>query len=261
MKKHSSFWLSLAVLAATIFSFAACSKDDDPQGSSNVTFRLTDGPGLYDAVYVDIKEIQVQTNAGGWVTVTPARQGVYDLLKLRNGMDTLLSTATLPAGRISQMRLILNSNNSVVVNGTAHALNTPSAEESGLKLNINEELKAGGSYEVWIDFDAGKSIVQQGNGQYRLKPVIRAFTAETNGKITGSVFPLNAQAVVYASNGTETYAAIPDNNGNFAITGMASGTYTVTIDVASGIGLSDKVISNVSVSFGQTTSLGLLQLQ
>jgi hypothetical protein len=53
----------------------------------------------------------------------------------------------------------------------------PSAEQSGLKLQVNQTLQEGIMYHVLLDFDANKSIVKLGNGGYKLKPVIR--TVET----------------------------------------------------------------------------------
>jgi hypothetical protein len=158
------------------------------------------------------------------------------------------------------MRLILGSNNSVVINGTAYNLGTPSAQESGLKLNLNQNFTAGGSYDVWIDFDAGRSIVQTGNGQYKLKPVIRAYSAATNGKIKGIVLPLSAGAIVYAINGTDTSSAIPDAAGNFVISGLVDGNYTLWVDASVASGLKDQVLPNLSVTYGNTTTVGTVIL-
>jgi hypothetical protein len=249
-----------ALLFSAVLFLAACSKSNDDGGTSTVNFHLTDGPGAYDAIYLDIKEVQVHTNTDGWVTLGLARPGIYNLLKFSNGLDTLLCRATIPSGNVSQMRLILNSNNSIVVNGTSYPLSTPSAEESGVKLNLNTDFQPNGSYNVWLDFDAGKSIVVQGNGSYKLKPVIRAYSAETNGKIAGTVLPLTSRSIVYASNGVDTYAAIPDATGYFLFSGLPAGTYTVTIDADGTLGFQDKTITNVNVSFGVVTNIGIQQL-
>ncbi len=44
-------------------------------------------------------------------------------------------------------------------------MKTPSAQQSGLKLNVHEEFLQGVAYEYIIDFDAARSIVKTGNGQ------------------------------------------------------------------------------------------------
>lgn len=261
--------MSKKYLAKTILGFimavgilTSCSKKDDDANpgngsakTANVTFYLTDDPADYDAVYVDIKQVEITMEGHPAVGLQPVRPGVYNLLDFRNGLDTLLLRADLPAGKISQIRLILGSNNSVVVNGQSHPLNTPSAQESGLKLNLHEEFAAGGAYTVWIDFDAGKSIVETGSGKYNLKPVIRAYSQQTDGRIKGYVLPGAALVTVYASNGTDAYAAIPAGDGYYMFTGLPEGNYTVTFDaaVASFIDVS---VGNVAVTYGNTTDLG-----
>jgi hypothetical protein len=162
------------------------------------------------------------------VQLAPFRPGMYDILKFRNGMDTLLLRGTVPVGKVNQIRLILGEGNTVVVDGVAEPLTTPSAQESGLKLNLNETFVAGGAYDIWIDFDAAKSIHQTGNGKYMLKPVIRAYSAATDGRIKGAVLPVAALTTVYVSNGVDTYSAIPGPDGYFLITGLPAGTYNVT---------------------------------
>lgn len=239
---------------------SACDKDDNDSGSATVAVRLTDGPADYDAVYIDVQKVEIHSDASGWVSLSPVVPGVYNLLDFSNGMDTLLCKTTLPVGNISQMRLVLGNNNSVVVNGTTHPLSTPSAQQSGLKFNIHQELAANGAYDIWIDFDAGKSIVETGNGNYSLKPVVRAYTALTNGRIKGFVLPPLAQPVVYAINGTDTFSAIPELTGYYMFCGLPQGTYNLWFDAAAGTGYQDSLMTNVNVSFGVVTDVGITTL-
>lgn len=256
MKNFSGLVLGIA---SAMLLFTACNKKADPTTSNtknaSVNFHLTDGPANYDAVYIDIQQVEVTMEGRAAVTLAPIRPGVYNLLDFRNGVDTLLMRTELPAGKISQVRLILGSNNSVVVDGQVHALNTPSAQESGLKLNLKQEFLEGGSYDVWIDFDAGKSIHETGNGKFQLKPVIRAYSSITDGRIKGYVKPANADVTVYATNGVETYSAIPAEDGFYMFTGLTEGSYDVTYDAAVVLFL-DVTVKNVVVGYGQTINLG-----
>ncbi|MCB0695749.1 MAG: DUF4382 domain-containing protein [Chitinophagaceae bacterium] len=135
-------------MASVIMLFTACNKKEstitDNSQKASINFRLTDDPANYDAVYIDIQQVEVTMEGRAAVTLTPVRAGVYNLLDLRNGTDTLLARTELPPGKISQVRLILGSNNSVVIDDQVHTLNTPSAQQSGLKLNLNQEFIAGG---------------------------------------------------------------------------------------------------------------------
>lgn len=254
----------MMIVMGAVLSMYSCKKDKDDNntngGTAKLTMRLTDAPANYDHVYIDIQEVVVTVEGSAAVSVVPVRPGIYDLLDFSNGVDTLLMEATVPAGAVSQIRLVLGNNNSVVIDGETYPMSTPSAQESGLKLNLKETLVAGGAYTFWIDFDAGKSIVQTGNGGYKLKPVIRAYSAQTNGRIKGYIQPLNALATVYAVYGTDTLSAIPDANGFFMFSGLAEGSYTIIVEPAL-LGLQVYTETNVQVSYGAETNLGVITLQ
>jgi hypothetical protein len=253
--------LILSVIGLTACGiFSSCKKDSDEQGVAKVNVHLTDGPADYDAILIDVQSVEIHSDVSGWVSIAPVLPGVYNLLDFSNGLDTLLCSANLPAGNISQMRLVLGNNNSIIVNGTSHPLSTPSAQQSGLKFNIHQELVANGSYDIWIDFDAAKSIVEQGNGGYSLKPVIRTYTALTNGKIKGFVLPVTAEAVVYAIHGTDTFSAIPAADGHYMFCGLPEGTYNLWFDAATSTGFQDLYLPDVTVSLGVITDIGITTL-
>ncbi|WP_312991380.1 DUF4382 domain-containing protein [Chryseobacterium flavum] len=236
--------------------FLASCNDSDEKGTATVNVRLTDGPAAYNAVNIDIQRIEINSN-GEWIALNFPNPGIYNLLNFKNGTDVVLGQATLPEGSVSQMRMVLGPNNNVVVNGVTHPLQTPSAQQSGLKFNWHQTLAANGAYTVWIDFDAGRSIVTTGNGSYILKPVIRTFSELTNGQIKGYVQPQAAQTVVHAITAADTLAtAIPNPDGFFMFSGLPQGNYTVSYDADNSTGYADENVSNVSVTFGQITDLG-----
>ena len=184
------------ILASIVLFIYACEQND---GTAKFNLHLTDAPADYDAVLVDIQSIEVHfatEDEGDWVTLENINTGIYDLLKFNNSLDTLLVSADLPAGTVLQIRLILGENNSVVIDGEEFALTTPSAQTSGLKLNVHAQLEAGLTYDMWLDFDAARSIVKTGSGKYNLKPVIRAYTEATSGAIKGIVAPVDT-AICY----------------------------------------------------------------
>lgn len=127
-----------------------------------------------DSVLIDLQQVRVHTNLGGWQDIA-TNAGVYDLLTLRNDTDTVVSgMQAIPAGRLSQVRFILGQQNAVVVAGVRYPLALSSQDESGLKFNVNQTLVQNTQYTLVIDFDAAASVIQEGNGTYRLKPVLSA---------------------------------------------------------------------------------------
>jgi len=170
---------------------------------------------------------------GGWVELVDLRANPrqIDLLNLDSTtcvLTQLGSASGLPAGQYQQIRLILLSNspaqgeavpssnqcgsgryNCVVpAGGTAETLRLSSEARTGMKIPSGQisggkfTVPAGGSVDLNIDFDACSSIVRQGNGQYRLKPVLHAAEVSVNlnsisGRVTdgGTGLPV-ANAVV-----------------------------------------------------------------
>jgi len=162
--------LMITGLAALAIALASCHKEE---GNSRMSVRMKDAPGDFQQVNVEVLEVQVHHAGQGWLTL-PTNQGVYDLLTLQDSVTTVLvNQGQLPAGHIDQFRLILGANNTVMVDSLIFPLQTPSAQQSGLKINVNGDFAPNETYELLIDFDAEQSIVEQGNGGFLLKPVIK----------------------------------------------------------------------------------------
>lgn len=267
MKKPNARRLSLFLfsLAAGILITVSCNKNSSSGGSSHLEVRLTDDPASYDAVYIDVQKVEVNVSsdtgtASGWQTVPLLRPGIYNLLDFRNGIDTVLAAADLPAGQISQMRLVLGDNNSVVINGQTFNLKTPSAQQSGLKFNIHAKLTEGIVYRLWIDFDAGRSIVSTGSGAYLLKPVIRTYTEAIGGSIKGYVLPSAAKPEVWAVQGTDSLLALPDSaTGYYFLGGVNAGSWNLLFHAQDST-YSDTTFA-VSVSTGVVTNAGTVTLK
>lgn len=140
------------------------------------------------------------------------------MLDLTGGISALLADNEIPAGYLSQIRLILGENNTIVKNGTTYNLTTPSAQQSGLKVKVNQQLVNNGNYNFLIDFDVDSSIVEAGNsGNYILKPVLRVSQVEAAGSIRGNITtgPYKAVASIVANG--QTIAAYTNSIGEFVI--------------------------------------------
>lgn len=218
---------------------------------------MTDAPANFDAVMVDVQSVELTGSNGNSVTLNKNNR-ICNLLNLSNGVDTLLATGDLDPGTISQIRLILGTNNSVTVDGVVYPLSTPSAMQSGLKLTVNKTFTAGVTYSVLLDFDASQSIVLQGNGTYQLKPVIRTVETALNGSIKGSISILGIIATVKATSNGVTYTSVTNTNGQFLIAGLPVGTYEVT--VTPDLPWLPVVKTNIAVTLGASTNLGIITL-
>ncbi len=166
--------VSLSLLTVFVMGlFISCSKNQSDK-TTTVKIRLTDNPVNADEVNVDIQQVRVkfsEDSMHGWTDLA-THAGVYDLLGLQNGVDTLLAVGTIPTNVVKEIRFVLGTNNTIKVNGIVFPLKIPSGSESGLKIKVNKQLN-GTLDSLLIDFDAALSIHQVGNGDYQLKPVLR----------------------------------------------------------------------------------------
>ncbi len=250
-----------AGLLPILFAFMGCSKESAQ--TANLQVRLSDAPGDFKEVNIDIEGVQVNTDSSsassGWKSLN-IKKGVYNLLKLTNGLDTLLGNIQLPEGQVSQLRLILGSNNTVNVSGQPFALNTPSGQQSGLKIQVHTTLKAGITYKIILDFDAARSIVLTGSGKFNLKPVIRSAVEAESGAIKGIVTPMTSTPAVFVINGQDTIASTYTDpfTGKFLINGVVPGAYTVWFSPKSGYQAMG--ISNVNVTLGNVTNIDTVRI-
>ena len=192
-------------------------------------------------VYVTITKVEANLNAdaaandSGWQTLidlTKAPMQV-DLMKLNpsataNFCGTLftLGQKVLPPGKYQQIRLFLLANNAatgpsnnacttggyncvVPANSSPVELQLSSEAQTGIKIPSSQitngglTVTAGQSVDLNIDFNSCKSIVQEGNGQYRLKPVLHA------GEVTLNTNTISGK-VVEGSNAPNPGAPVPD---------------------------------------------------
>ncbi len=266
-----------AGLLALATLLAACGGGGDPgtststdstggqasSGLGQLAISLTDSQGCdYRSVWVTVEQVRIHQNNtaddgdGGWreLNLSPARR--VDLLALRNGVFVDLGTVQLPTGKYTQVRLVLADNGSQLPyanqldlgDGTAVALKTPSAQQSGLKLKVEVNVEPGQIGKLVLDFDPCRSVVKAGNsGRYNLKPVIRAYVNPTND-IEGYTVP---GAIVSAQQGgVSLKSSTADAQGKFVLWPVDAGLYDVVI---TGVGLPNAVLVGVQVTGGRTT--------
>ena len=280
MKTNSVKWIA-AAFASLVFLYA-CQKQLDKMPSGEVTTSaptklkvyLTDDQNLvFDKVLIDLKKLEIKLedngidSLGGWfdLNITP---GVYDILTLRNGVDTLFGTGTIPAGRkLQKIRLTLGNNNSVVKDNQSFPLTVKDKDNQvEAKLDAtNVDFTAPDQFQFWLDFDAGRSIKKDNSGsgnsnKYELRSNIRIFSKSRSGEIEGRVLPAAAQPIVMAISGTDTATAKPEREGEFKIVGLKAGTYTLFVDATAG-NYRDTTINNVIVRNNEDTKVGTITLR
>lgn len=253
----------LSVFAAAIFIFS-CSDSTSPeneQGQLKIT--MVDAPAAYDQVNIVVTRVEVHKansdSTSAWFIINN-NTATYDLLRLRNGASAILGNNYLDAGSYTQIRLIIGTGSNIVVNGVSYPLEIPSGEQTGIKLNHAFVIESGLIYELILDFDADRSIVHTGNGQYKLKPVIRVVPLVISGTISGKINPISAAGYVYAISGTDTAATIAEPiTGSFKLMALLQRTYRIEVYSANPA-YNDTTITGVVVLSNQNKDLGIITL-
>lgn len=250
------------VLAGMLF-LASCSKSDN-SGKARLQVALTDDPGDFKAVYIDVQDVNINysdSDDNGWQPLSGIRKGKYNLLDLVNDKDTLLADAYINSGVVKEIRLVLGDDNYVVTNsGETIHLQTPSGQSSGVKLKLNSTVAEDILYKLVLDFDVAKSIHEAGgSGKYILKPVIRGFMEATGGNIKGAVLPDSVLTAVVVLNGADTVASTYTANGAYVVKGLAAGSYALHF-IPTDTTFNTAVKSSVQVSLGQVTTVDTVRL-
>ena len=222
--------LALLFLPLVIFAVSCGGGGGDSGGSSStgtVNTSISDPPTCqttFPHVWVTITRVRAHTsgNAGesdsGWIDLLDLRDHPkqIDLMNLSQTgclLTQLGSTSGIPAGQYQQIRLYLLSNtapqkpnncdtvngfNCVVTSTGTQILELSSEVQTGIKIPSGQiaggkfVVPAGKVVDLNIDFDACSSIVQQPNGQFRLKPVLHAAELSLNNSISGTVLDKNS---------------------------------------------------------------------
>jgi Domain of unknown function (DUF4382) len=259
--------------------------------SDPATCMVPDGPFAH--VYVTVTDVKASVNATAgdndpsFVDLTPglsAQPKQIDLLGQANNqcfLASLGSTQQLQPGNYQQIRILLANNTATVTNnacngsancvvlgdGSVHTLQLSSESTTGIKIpsgqiaNGGFNIAAGQTKDLDIDFNTCVSIVQEGNGQYRLKPVLHAGEVTTtsssiNGVVVDSATgnPIGGGVLVALEQKDATGVdrifmnTLTDATGGFVFCPLPTGTYDVVIvgETAAGVAYAPTVITGVS---------------
>ncbi len=256
--------------------------------------------GPYSNVWVTVTDVQINasSNAGdndpNWIDMTPNLKGTpqqVDLLSQASTscfLATLGSNVLLQPGTYQQIRIMLAPTNTTV-NGNhcgsagancivlAASPNSPqplllsSEATTGIKIPSGQiaggqfTIASGQTKDLNIDFNTCASIVVQGNGQFRLKPVLTAGEVSTVAFISGKLIDSSSKQAISGgkaivaleqkdSSGVDRVVmqATPDAAGNFNFCPVPAGTYDVVAVAVSGTGAAYAATITTGVPAGTT---------
>ena len=302
--------MALTILAAALVNCGGSGSVMSTGGMATIHVSITDPPfckfpnGAFQHVFVTIRSVRAHTstsaddNTPGWQELVPQLNDQpmqIDLFAAASTaclLTTLGSNTALPAGNYQQIRLILLANdggsgplpasnacvnqgfNCVVLHdGSIHELLLSSQAHNGLKILPGIMVAAGQDVDLNIDFDACRSIHKEGNGKFRLKPVLKVSEVGTNhtgisGQVVDSVTgaPIAGGTVLVALEQPDNSGAdvifletAADALGNFNFCPLPGGaTFDVVVVAINGAGVAYNATVAVGVAGG--TALGAIPL-
>jgi len=278
-------------------------------GGALVNVHLSDpatcsGPtGAFAHIYVTVTDVQINASASagnndsGWIDLTPSLSQSpqqVDLLGQASNqcfLATLGATTALQPGSYQQIRIMLASDATVITNNicgsSANCVmlsSTPNAAQplllsseanTGIKIPSGQiaggqfVIAAGETKDLDIDFNACESVVAEGNGQFRLKPVLHAgevtlTSTSINGTVVDSVTnqPISGGTTVVAleqkdSSGIDRVVmeTVTNPSGTFSFCPVAAGTYDVVVGAVSGTQVAYAITVITGVQPGDALSM------
>jgi hypothetical protein len=197
-----------AALSALLLLVAALAAGCAASGDGSASVYVKDAPAAtFDEVHIVFTKVEVHAAGGdddaepedavagnasadgnatadgngtsaGWKVLFSDSAGVdVDLLNASGARAAFLGEASLGAGRYTQLRVTVKS-----AYGVENGTKVPLTVSSGtLKLNHPFTVKAGAETRLVLDVDLDRSLHQQGNGSWRMTPVIGSVDAEQVG--------------------------------------------------------------------------------
>jgi hypothetical protein len=238
--------------------------------------------GPFSHAYVTVTDVRIHQSSSasdndpGWVDLAPSLASdpvQVDLLGSATACFLkMLGSSEIQPGTYQQIRILLADNGTTVsgnqCGNTANCvvlasdpmnprpLNLSSESKTGIKIPPGQiaggkfVITAGESKDLDLDFNACSSIVQQGNGRYRLKPVLHAGEVAQQAAISGTVIDGSTQMPIVGGNtvvaleqndgsGVDRVVmeTVTDSNGAFSFCPVAAGAYDIVVTAINGAGM------------------------
>jgi len=144
----------------------SCSKEEATgnEDYTSISVNLSSSSELYSDVFLDIKDLQIQTgadaqNPSSWTSLGVINSGVYNFADMSDGAELILvEDLVIPVSHIYQVKLVLGDDNAMVINDIVLAIDTPTTDSKESKNVIDRALSANKSYEFTLEFEVDNSI-------------------------------------------------------------------------------------------------------
>ena len=256
---------SVLAFISLSFLFGACDNfDSSPKALVNII--LVDTPAKWDSLFVEIEGVELEV-------LVPGRESAdtetfyleykngdkrIKVSELVGGNALLIGRNELPLGKVTKVTVKLGSNHSMFYEDDEYnlPLSDPSTQEVSLLAAL--DLDQGISYDMILDMDLEKSVVEVGTNSFALNPTFSLINGAITGKIGGALTPKNLYPAISLINKTDTLSTHLNTNGAYSFQ-VPEGDYLLYFDPKD-----DRYLDtafNVKVIVGEDSLLNTISLK
>lgn len=252
--KRIIIFVCTGLMASTLLT--SCTDEAANNAAGTFKVKMTDAPGDYAALNIEITSVDAYHENQGWVNLSNQTTSL-NVLSLTNGSEiTLANTAQVQAGLYTRLRIRYAPQASITLQNSAGSLQAGFiGGVNETEIIIHQEINAQTGVDLLLDFNVAQSVIET-SGQYIIDPVITVITDPNTG-IKGQVKGAS-HAAVKLDNAMLHYSTYITASGEFLIRGVEPGIYTLTIFPQEAA--QPTIINNVTISDGEIHSMGNIQL-
>lgn len=175
-------------------------------------------------------------DTGGWITIIEEAAS-FDLLEVVDGVEAILGSANVTAGKYTQIRISVDRVEVVTTSG-----DNVTAEVPGGKLKIVRPFTVGGGETtvLTLDFNGEKSLVATGAGKFFFKPVVKLLVENGEAERPEGEGPEGAPETEAETEGEKAEGVIMEVQGDEVTIELENGeTVTLLVNEDTAIELGD----------------------
>lgn len=234
----------------------------DSGPKSLVNLILVDTPAKWDSVLVEIEGVELEILVQGRETESQIffleyKTGdkqirVSDLI---GGQGLIIGREELPAGKVIGIRVQMGKNHMLYQENKGFSMPLVDPNNVFFPLVAELDLEAGIAYDVILDMDLEKSILQKPTSPltFQLAPFFTLVEGASSGELQGTVSPLTLKPAIYLIQGTDSTSTHPNTSGGYLFR-VEPGNYSLYFDPKD-IRYVGEMVTNVVIEEGKTTDV------
>ena len=216
--------LRLLLLSIICVLFISSCEDPDSSPKALLNLLLVDSPASWDSVFVEIKGVDIEVMVEGRETQTQTFFLEYKsgdkrvkVSELVGGNTLLVGRSELPVGQITKATIVLGEDHSMFFDEKEYVLALADGSSSQIILPTAIDTDQGVSYDIILDLDLEKSIVQVSESPltYELDPIFKLIKGAGTIELSGNLKPVSLYPAIYLFNEKDSFSTHINTSGNF----------------------------------------------